>query len=149
MKIIAYLYSDPLLDSASDPAVWGLEVDQVYQDLGGRQQLQQMLAECQAEPAEYLLIRRLEQLGDSLEEISDRLTQIEAMGVQVIATEQSYNSSPATDAITDTNVRAGLLKLLSEIQREANSRRIRQGHARNRLRAMPPPGESPLRLPTW
>ncbi len=143
MKIIAYLYSDPLLDSPSDPAVWGLEVDQVYQDLGGRQQLQQMLAECQAEPAEYLLIRRLEQLGDSLEEISDRLTQIEAMGVQVIATEQSYNSSPATDAITDTNVRAGLLKLLSEIQREANSRRIRQGHARNRLRAMPPPGKAP------
>jgi DNA invertase Pin-like site-specific DNA recombinase len=102
-----------------------------------------LLAECQAEPAEYLLIRRLEELGDSLEEISDRLTQIEAMGVQIIATEQPYSSSKATDAITDTNLRTSLLKLLSEIQREANSRRLRQGHARNRLKALPPPGKAP------
>jgi DNA invertase Pin-like site-specific DNA recombinase len=143
MKIIAYLYSDPLLESPPDPGVWGLEVDRVYLDLGGRTQLQQLLAECQAEPAEYLLIRRLEELGDSLEEISDRLTQIEAMGVQIIATEQPYSSSKATDAITDTNLRTSLLKLLSEIQREANSRRLRQGHARNRLKALPPPGKAP------
>ncbi len=143
MKIIAYLYSDPLLESPSDPAVWGLEVDRVYQDLGGRQQLQQLLADCQAEPAEYLLIRRLEQLGDSVEEICDRLAQIETMDVQIVATEQSYSSARATDAITSTNLRVGLFKLLTEIQREANSRRLRQGHARNRVKALPPPGKAP------
>ncbi len=143
MKIIAYSYSDPLLESVPDPAVWGWEVDRIYQDLGGRQQLLQLLDECFAEPADYLLIQRLEELGDSLPEISDRLTQIEAMGVQVIATEQSYSSSQLTDSTTGANIQTSLLQLLGEIQREANSRRLRQGHARNRLKALPPPGKAP------
>jgi DNA invertase Pin-like site-specific DNA recombinase len=143
MKIIAYSYSDPLLESVPDPAVWGWEVDRVYQDLGGRQQLLQLLDECFAEPADYLLIQRLEELGDSLEEIGDRLTQIEAMGVQIIATEQSYSSSQLIDSTTGTNIQTSLLQLLGEIQREANSRRLRQGHARNRLKALPPPGKAP------
>ncbi|MBD0346264.1 MAG: recombinase family protein [Coleofasciculus sp. Co-bin14] len=143
MKIIAYLYSDPLLESPLDQMVWGLEVDRVYQDLGERQQLQQLLVDCKTEQTDYLLIRRLEQLGDSVEEISDRLTQIEAMGVQIIATEQSYSTSSATDVITDTHLRADFLKLLAEIQRESTSRRLRQGHARNRLKALPPPGKAP------
>jgi DNA invertase Pin-like site-specific DNA recombinase len=143
MKIIAYSYSDPLLESVPDPAVWGWEVDRVYQDLGGRQQLLQLLDECFAEPADYLLIQRLEELGDSLEEIGDRLIQIEAMGVQIIATEQSYSSSQLIDSTTGTNIQTSLLQLLGEIQREANSRRLRQGHARNRLKALPPPGKAP------
>jgi DNA invertase Pin-like site-specific DNA recombinase len=143
MKIIAYLYSDPLLESVPDPVVWGWEVDRVYQDLGGRQQLRQLLDDSKAEPADYLLIRRLEELGDSLEEVSDRLLQIEALSIQIIATEQSYSSSQATDPIKGANLRTDLLKLLGEIQREASSRRIRQGHARNRLKALPPPGKAP------
>lgn len=142
MKIIAYSYSDPLLEPPPDPTVWGWEVERVYQDLGKRLELEQLLNNCQSEPADYLLIRRLEELGDSVEEVSDRLTQIEVMGVQIIATEQSYSTSQA-DAITGTNLRTSLLKLLGEIQREANRRRLRQGHARNRLKALPPPGKAP------
>jgi DNA invertase Pin-like site-specific DNA recombinase len=114
MKIIAYLYSDPLLESVTDPVVWGWEVDQVYQDLGGRQQLRQLLDDSKAEPADYLLIRRLEELGDSLDEVSDRLLQIEALSIQIIATEQSYSSSQATDPIKGAKLRTDLLKLLSE-----------------------------------
>ncbi|NER48900.1 MAG: recombinase family protein [Symploca sp. SIO1B1] len=143
MKIIAYLYSDPLLEPPADSTVWGLEVDAVYQDLGERQQLQQLLADCQSQKADYLLIRRIEELGNSIEEISDCLTQIEAMGVAIIATEQSYSSPQLTDAATSTKVRTDLLKLLQEIHKEANSRRLRQGHARNRLKALPPPGKAP------
>jgi DNA invertase Pin-like site-specific DNA recombinase len=139
MKIIAYSYSDPLLESPPDPTIWGWEVERVYQDLGKRLELEQLLSDCQTEAAAYLLIRRLEELGDSMEEISDRLSQIEAMGIHIIATEQSYSSSQATD----TSLRTNLLKLLCEIQREANSRRLRQGHARNRLKALPPPGKAP------
>lgn len=143
MKIIAYLYSDPLLEASPDPNVWGLEVDRVYQDLGGRTQLQQLLADCQAQAVDYLLIRRLEELGDSLEAVSDRLMQIESLGVQIIATEQPYSSAQFTQAIADTSFRTGLLKLLHEIHQEANSRRIRRGHARNRIKALPPPGKAP------
>ena len=142
MKIIAYSYSDPLLEPPPDPTVWGWEVERVYQDLGKRLELEQLLSDCQVEPADYLLIRRLEELGDSVEEVSDRLTQIEAMGVQIIATEQPYSTSQA-DAITGTHLRTSLLKLLGEIQRESNRRRLRQGHARNRLKALPPPGKAP------
>jgi DNA invertase Pin-like site-specific DNA recombinase len=142
MKIIAYLYSDPLLEPSPDPMVWGLEVDRVYQDLGGRQQLQQLLDQSKAEPANYLLIRRLEELGDSLEEVSDRLMQLEALGIEIIATEQSYSSSQLSNG-DSTDIRANLLKLLSEIQNYQRSRRIRQGYARNRLKALPPPGKAP------
>jgi len=142
MKIIAYLYSDPLLEPSPDSMVWGLEVDRVYQDLGGRQQLQQLLDQSKAEPANYLLIRRLEELGDSLEEVSDRLTQLEALGIDIIATEQSYSSSQLSNG-DSTDIRANLLKLLSEIQNYQRSRRIRQGYARNRLKALPPPGKAP------
>jgi len=142
MKIIAYLYSDPLLESPADPTVWGLEVDRVYQDLGGRQQLQQLLAVAQVEPADYLLIQRLDALGDTVEEVSTRLTQLESLGIEVIATEQLYNSSQLTSADAK-NIRANLFKLIGEIQNYQRSRRIRQGHARNRIKALPPPGKAP------
>ena len=142
MKIVAYLYSDPLLESPTNPTIWGFEVDRVYQDLGGRQQLQQLLADCRVEPANYLLIQRLEALGDTLEEVSDRLTQLESLGMEVIATEQSYNSSQLANT-NIPNIRANLFQIISEIQKDQFSRRIRQGHARNRLKALPPPGKAP------
>ncbi|MEA5575845.1 recombinase family protein [Anabaena sp. UHCC 0451] len=136
MKIIAYSYSDPLLETSPDQASWGWEVDQIYQDLGERSQLQQLLNDCETEPANYLLIRRLEELGDTLAQVSDRLNQLEVMGVIVIATEQKYTSEVS-------KFRVELLNLLQEIQRQQRSRSIRQGHARNRLEASPPPGKVP------
>lgn len=129
MKIIAYTYTDPLLEPSPDPHSWGWEVDRVYEDLGKRSQLQELLTDCQIERANYLLIRRLAELGDTVEEVSDRLTQLEAMGIAIIATE--------------IDLRADLFKLLHEIQRQHKSDRIRQGHARNRLEAAPPPGKAP------
>ena len=142
MQIIAYLYSDPLLESSPDPSIWGLEVDRVYLDLGKRQQLQQLLENCQNEPPDYLLIRKLDELGDTVEEVSDRLNQLEALGIEIVATEQPYNSSQLQE--TDTiNLRANLTKLLQEIQANQRRDRLRQGHARNRIQALPPPGKAP------
>ncbi|MFM5980400.1 MAG: recombinase family protein [Sphaerospermopsis kisseleviana] len=136
MIIIAYSYTHPLLETTPDEASWGWEVDHIYQDLGERSQLQQLISDCETEPANYLLIRRLEELGDTLAQVSDRLNQLEAMGVIVIATEQQYTSESA-------KFRVELLNLLQEIQRQQRSRRIRQGHAKNRLEALPPPGKVP------
>ncbi|MDP5017003.1 MAG: recombinase family protein, partial [Dolichospermum sp.] len=79
---------------------------------------------------------RLEELGNNLAQVSDRLNQLETMGVMVIATQQSYTSN-------SSQIPAELWELLPEIQRQQRSRRIRQGHARNRLEASPPPGKSP------
>ncbi len=134
MKIIAYIYSNPLLESPPESTMWGWEIDGVYQDLGGRIELEQLLKDCQSEPAEYLLIRRLEELGDSMDEICDRISQIEATGVKIIAIEQPYTSH---------NQQPELLQLLAEIQRETNSRRLREGHAKNRIKTLPPPGKAP------
>jgi DNA invertase Pin-like site-specific DNA recombinase len=142
MKIIAYLYSDPLLETAPDRLMWGLEVDQVYQDLGQRQQLKQLLEDCHKHPPDYLLIRRLDELGDTLEEISDRLSILEKLGIEVIAIEQSYSSSQISKA-SPRELRANLTQILQEIQSNQRRRRLRQGHARNRLKALPPPGKAP------
>ncbi|MBE9041291.1 recombinase family protein [Oscillatoriales cyanobacterium LEGE 11467] len=130
MKIVAYCYSDPLLESAPDPAIWGWEVDRIYQDLGQRQQLHQLLEDCQTHPTNYLLVRRLEELGDTVPEVCNRLAHLEELGVEVVAAE------------SDTR-RANLLKLFDEIQHYQRSRRIRQGHARNRVEILPPPGKAP------
>src|SRR5689334_9088969 len=116
MKIIAYSYTDPLLEKPPDAGDWGWEVDRVYHDLGQRLQLQQLFADFKADGVNYLLIRRLEELGDTVKEVSDRLNELEAMGVVVIATEQPYTSEKG-------NLRAELLKLLQEIQRQQQSRR--------------------------
>jgi DNA invertase Pin-like site-specific DNA recombinase len=136
MKIIVYIYTDPLLDTVPNQGDWGWEIDKIYEDLGKRTQLQQLLTDCQTETVNYLLVRRLDELGDTVAQVSDRLNQLEIMGVIVIATQQPYTSK-------STQIHAELLALLQEIQRQQHSRRIRQGHARNRLEASPPPGKSP------
>jgi DNA invertase Pin-like site-specific DNA recombinase len=138
MKIFAYIYTDPLLETIPDPKTWGWEVDCIYQDMGKRSQLQQFFNDCKTEPPDCLLIRRLEELGDTVEEVSSHLTQLEAMGITLIAVEQGYNTSQQ-----NPNLRVQLLTLLHEIQRQQRSRRIRQGHARNRLDSSPPPGRTP------
>ncbi|MBW4624751.1 MAG: recombinase family protein [Brasilonema octagenarum HA4186-MV1] len=138
MKIFAYTYTNPILEPTPDPTTWGWELDFIYQDLGKRSQLQQLFNDCKTQPPDCLLIRRLEELGDTVEEVSSRLGELEAMGITLIAVEQDYNSSEQ-----NPNLHAQLLKLLNEIQRQQHSRRIRQGHARNRLNAAPPPGRVP------
>ncbi len=132
MKIIAYSYTEPLLESAPAPGFWGQEVDRTYQDLGGRQQLQQLLKDCQTEPVKYLLIQRLEELGDTVQQLCAHLIQLETLGIQIIVTDEKQ-----------TENRANLLKLLAEIQRNQHSRSIRKGHARNRIKARIPPGKAP------
>jgi DNA invertase Pin-like site-specific DNA recombinase len=145
MKVIAYLYQGPTTASTPKPPIWGCEVDQ-YQDFDGRRpQLQELLCQCQVQPVNYLLLRRLEELGNSVQEVSDRLTQLETLGVHVIATEQDYNSfsSEDTAANSQNSSDAKVLKLLAEIQFDQRRRRIQEGHTRNRLKALPPPGKAP------
>ncbi|KYC35132.1 recombinase [Scytonema hofmannii PCC 7110] len=138
MKTFAYTYSDPILEQNPDPTTWGWEIERTYQDLGKRTELQKLLNDCKTETPTHLLIRRLEELGDTIEEVTSHLTELETMGITLIAIEQNYNSSHKSP-----NIRADLLKLLYEIQHQQKSRRIRQGHARNRLEAAPPPGKAP------
>jgi DNA invertase Pin-like site-specific DNA recombinase len=132
MKIIAYSYTEPLLEAAPAPEIWGQEVDRIYQDLGGRQQLQQLLKDCQTEPIKYLLIQRFEELGDTLQQVCSHLAQLENLGVEIIV-----------QAETEPRNRKNLLQILAELQRSQHSRSIRKGHARNRIKSRIPPGKAP------
>ncbi|MGG6263594.1 recombinase family protein [Leptolyngbya sp. AN03gr2] len=126
MNVIAYLYSDPLLEITPDTT--DLKVDRVYQDFGSdRVQLKQLISENESV---QLQIRRLEDLGDSITEIHDRLSQLESRNIEVITT-----GSEELSAIT--------LQQLQELQHNQKSRKIRQGHARNRIKTLAPPGKAP------
>ncbi len=142
MKIIAYSYTNPLFETAPDRTTWGWEVDEIYQDLGDRQQLRQLLQDCHTQPINYLLIRQLEELGDSVEEVCDRLTQLESLNIKIIPLKSDIKinqPTPTNTQITKTD----LLKLLNQIRQNQHSRKIRQAHARNRIKAIPPPGKAP------
>ncbi|AFZ00007.1 recombinase family protein [Calothrix sp. PCC 6303] len=135
MKIYAYSYTDPLLDESPPKHIWGWEVDHVYEDLGKRRtQLQKLLEDCHIQPPEYLLIRQLQELGDSVAEINSRVTELKGLGVKIVAVEENHSFS-------DSHIQ--LIELLQELQYQQRSRRIRQGHARNRLNIAPPPGKAP------
>lgn len=134
---IAYAYSDPMLESAPDSSIWGGEVERVYQDYdSGRPQLQALLEHCQVQPVDCVLVRQLAELGNSVGEVSDRLSQLKALSVEVISLEDDRDRNVAEQPLQT-------LKLLAEIQRQQRSHRIQQGHARNRLKALPPPGKAP------
>ncbi len=142
MRIIAYIYSHPLLESTPPQEIWGWEIDQVYQDFGEYQQLERLLADCQKEKPNYLLIRRLEELGDNVRVIGDRLRQLEALGIVIITTEQDYSSGIGGQT-DNSHLNHNLSKLFHEIQVNKQHSRLQLGHARNRLKILPPPGKAP------
>lgn len=142
MKIIAYSYTNPLLETPPDRTTWGWEVDHIYHDLGDRQQLQQLLLDCQTQPVDYFLIRYLEELGNSVEEVCDRLTQLESLKIQIIPLKSDININPNSPSKTQAS-KIDLLKLLNQIRQNQHSHKIRTAHARNRIKAIPPPGKAP------
>jgi DNA invertase Pin-like site-specific DNA recombinase len=142
MKTIAYIYSDPLLESLTTEITWSRSIDRLYRDLGSREQLKQLLADCQITPPQYLLIRRLTELGDSVTEISDCLDRLESLCIEIIATEGDYTSSKFQN-LEPSKLRYELDRLWQEIQQIKQRESLKQGHARNRLQILPPPGKAP------
>ena len=139
MKTIAYLYTNHLLESSTNRNIFGQEVDSIYQDFGQRKQLRQLIQDSQANPPQKLFIRRLEELGDNLVEIGDRINQLESLGIEIITTEQDYQSSK----FANQNNQLTLIQLLEEVTKNKRKERLIQGHARNRLKVLPPPGQAP------
>lgn len=135
MRSIAYLHVDLLLESTPDITHWEWNVDRVYQDLAiekpNRSQFEQLIADCQTEPVDQLIIRRLTELGDSIAEIQSRLSQLESLGITLITIE------------SENQLQTNTLQQLQELQHDQRSQRIRQGHARNRVKALAPPGKAP------
>ncbi|MGV2827425.1 recombinase family protein [Myxosarcina sp. GI1(2024)] len=151
MKIVAYLYSDPLLESPPAPEIWGAEIDRVYQDIGDRNQLHQLIADCRLQAPNYLLIRHLEELGENFTELGERITLLESLGIEIIVTQQEYNSwlksknyqetAPFQDRAFSELV--NLIQLLQGVKEKRRRNSLKRGHARKRLQALPPPGKAP------
>jgi DNA invertase Pin-like site-specific DNA recombinase len=137
MLIFAYAYSDPLLEPVAtiDPQTWGQPIDRLYHDWGDRTQLHQLLADCQTELVEMIFIRRLAELGDSVAEVSDRLATLEAQNISVIAIDEPIGG--------ETLRRSDLLAVLRSVQGYQQQQKLKQGHAKNRIKALPPPGKAP------
>lgn len=156
MTTVAYAYSDPLLESPPDDDRWGDDVVRVYQDLGDRLQLRQLLQDCTSAdtPIDTVIVRRLDELGDTVEDVGDRLHTFQSLGVTVISLEDLPEGSPGAspeqnsldqppDSIQQSDEKAAALTLFRTIQQRQSARRIRLGHARNRIKALPPPGRAP------
>ncbi len=161
MKILAYVYSDLLLEQPPDPSTWGVEIAQTYQDLAAgvtkgkrkaakttvfvekRPQWRQLLQDCEREPADLVVVRQLEDLGDSVQEVRDRLVELEALGVAIATLDDLSDTSSELTGVNLGNSQATLLQRLQSLQQNQRSRRIRQGHAQNRVKALPPPGKAP------
>jgi DNA invertase Pin-like site-specific DNA recombinase len=139
MRTIAYLYYDPTWENRTDPTTWGWTFDQLYEDIEiERSQLKALLKDVDQAPPQYLVLHRLEELGDSLSAVTDCLAQLENLGICVVALAQGYQSAQDSNAS-----KPKLLDLLHVIQQQQRARKIRHGHAQNRLKGLPPPGRAP------
>ena len=141
-RIFAYLYQDPLLEPYQKAIVWGIKIDYLYHDWGQRQQLGRLMLDVENNPPDALILRSVQELGSSVVEVSNRLNKIESLGIEVIAIETDYRSSEVNqlDPIT---LKENTAQLFGQIQDNLRQNRLRQGHARNRLAAVPPPGKAP------
>jgi len=161
---------DSLKDSAEDAAWWAI-ADRVYQDYaspdaatgnpapnpgmsrkenGGenglvprvegphavhRPQWQQLLQDCQQNPPDAVLVRQLTDLGESVAEVGDRLAELAALHIPL--------RIAGADPLAPAPSPAELLQQFQALQAAQRHQRIRQGHARNRIHAQPPPGKAP------
>ena len=157
MRIVAYRYCNVENQSSELPesfATW--TIDRVYQDfaiqpdsrldVGSRSQLKQFFQDCDRDPAAILLVQSLMDLGDSFESIRSILDRCQTMNCVVQVSEKASTESPATGVPIeqfDSYSTSDMLEHGQTLNSQLRSRSIRDGHARKRLKALPPPGRVP------
>jgi DNA invertase Pin-like site-specific DNA recombinase len=148
MRVVAYRYC-----SSSGPIEWSSvfaawPIDRFYEDFemanvlgdgktpGFRPQLEQLLGDVRAVAADLLLVEHWAELADSMAGLQQVLADCGAIGLKVCALADGppTPNSGGAEQIVNFNV----------IQTQLRSRSIQQGHARNRLQALPPPGRVPF-----
>ncbi len=149
MRVVAYRYwnvGDDLLGLPDSFAAW--TIDRVYQDfatqsssmleVSSRSQLQQFFQDCDRDPAAILLVQCLTDLGDSFESIREILDRCQTINCLVQVSERST----PIDALNPSSL-SDMLEHAQTLNTQLRSRSIREGHARKRLKALPPPGRVP------
>lgn len=153
MSNVAYCYYDPSWEAKPTPETWGWTFDAVYEDADPkRSQLRAFLKAAAVAPPDCLVVRTLADLGDSLAPVAAMLNTVEQLGICVIALDPPYRSdfSLATVGNPESGEKGDphslplhRLQLLDALLQQQRSRQIRQGHAQNRLKGLPPPGRAP------
>lgn len=155
MRLVAYLYTHPLLEyavdwqSLPDSETPPVEIAAVYQDFVGtpeRPQWQALLADLQEQPIDAVVVRHYGELGDTPEAVCDRWLFLQARQIRVIpfvnlaAGLATLESTPCSDLHTPLQ----LFTFFQNLQAYHRSRSIQIGHAQNRIKATPPPGKAPF-----
>jgi DNA invertase Pin-like site-specific DNA recombinase len=150
MRVIAYRYQDQESDAQTLLELSYCSVHQHYVDQAipsspdYRPQLRQLLIDNRTNPADILLVTRLDALGNTLEEVGQCITELEHQGTTVIvwngdAPDQTLSAQTSGAALS----KVSLLQLAGEVKDRQRSRQLKAGHARNRLKTLPPPGKAP------
>ena len=153
MRIVAYRYCNVENQSSELPesfAAW--TIDRVYQDfaiqpdsmldVGSRSQLQQFFQDCDRDPADMLLVQSLMDLGNSFDSIRAILDRCQTMNCVVQVSDNSATTGAPIDQLEFYST-SDMLEHAQTINTQLRSRSIRDGHARKRLKALPPPGRVP------
>lgn len=138
MRIVAYCYQDiedlaAPFDQYSDVLA---SVNRVYSDRAQptqpdhRPERDRLLADSHTSPPDLVLVKDLTSLGSDPDEIDHWVQRLEATGTRVISLRDETIDIPSLQQGAD----------LVDRQRR---RRLREGHARSRLQAQPPPGKPP------
>jgi DNA invertase Pin-like site-specific DNA recombinase len=142
-SIIAYTYTEPVIDKIPDAFFWGCEVDRVYRDIGERKELKKLLKYCHKTPPNYLLIRSLSELGNTLIEVTKLIAKIEEFKIEIISIEENYNTSKFK-VIKDSKIKELLINIYQEIEGKIQQQKLKKAHGNNRLKILPPPGKAPF-----
>ena len=158
MFTVAYACISLPLDPEVDAASFGLPIDRLYLDhfdqVEARPELTRLLQACAQQPPDYLYVRQVGELGNSLSEVLQTIHQLETQGVVIVAIDASYvtptpvplvatGANAETDTETKADDRDRTAQLAETILAQHRSQQLRAGHARNRVNILPPPGRAP------
>lgn len=156
MVVFAYVYIDPLLDGTLVDTLpeefqeWADSIDSVYRDLGDRTAFSQLihdidsLLQSDLSSSVNLVIRSVGDLGTVVNEVGDRLRQLEQRQIDLtilanLEQTSGLNESSASNPLSLSDQ----LNTFHTLQTEQRQRRLKRGHARSRLKLKPPPGRAP------
>jgi len=138
MGVCGYLYTPAYAPWPEEELAWlkAHGADPLWHDWGSRAYLEELLQEVARGSVQQVLLVRLADLGDQVEEVHGRLLQIQQAGIRL--------SLVSADGLQTPSTPSDWIPLLAEIPHHLQSRRLRQRQAQSRLAGKPPPGPPPF-----
>lgn len=138
MGVCGYLYTPAYAPWPEEELAWlkAHGADPLWHDWGSRTYLEELLQGVASGSVHQVLLVRLADLGDQLDEVHGRLLQIQQAGVRL--------SLVRADGLQTPSTAGEWIPLLAEVPHHLQSRRRRQSQAQSRLAGKPPPGRLPL-----